>query len=224
MADTTTTNFAYTKPEPGASNDTWGGKLNTNWDDIDADLFASRGKANAGDPNSVVTPDFAGQLCRDTTPTPDDLYFSEGVLNTDWEKLLRKGEADTLYAPIGLIPAGTKMVFFQASVPTGWTQDVSQNDKMLRIVSGSGGGAGGNWVISGVSVDNESAHTHGAGSFKVTTAAARFDDASGTFVPAKHGTYNVSGTSGSGSAHGHGLTADGAWRPSYIDVIIGTKD
>jgi microcystin-dependent protein len=42
VADTVTTNFAWVKPDPGASPNTWGDKLNADLDSIDAKVFANQ--------------------------------------------------------------------------------------------------------------------------------------------------------------------------------------
>lgn len=49
MADANTTRYAYLKPEVGASGDTWGGKLNQNFDDLDAitGVITTTGSSNA---------------------------------------------------------------------------------------------------------------------------------------------------------------------------------
>ena len=54
-------------------------------------------------------------------------------------------------------PSGTKVVFAQASAPTGWTQDTTNNDKALRVVSGTGGGTGGTHAFSS---PPSTSHTH----------------------------------------------------------------
>jgi hypothetical protein len=46
---------------------------------------------------------------------------------------------------IASFTSGTKMVFYQASAPTGWTQDTAAalSNTVMSVVTGTGGGTGG---------------------------------------------------------------------------------
>jgi hypothetical protein len=47
-----------------------------------------------------------------------------------------------------MTPDNTAMFFFQAAAPTHWVKSSTHNDKMLRVVSGNGGGSGGSISFS----------------------------------------------------------------------------
>lgn len=120
---------------------------------------------------------------------------------------------------------GTKAVFFQAAAPTGWTQDTSVNDRVLRLVNSTGAGTGGSWTITGFAVqghalttDQIPSHTH-TDNYMVSTTAYF---SGGTFQGYSIGPAGTTttGATGGGQEHTHGIAHTPGWRPAYADVIV----
>jgi hypothetical protein len=140
-----------------------------------------------------------------------------------------------------LIPSGTVMLFYQAAAPTGWTQVTTQNDKALRVVSGTGGGTGGSvafttafasQAVSGT-VGTSGATTLGTGEIpshlhSLTGFGARAAGGSAQFAfNTNDPSRNTSNTGGGGSHTHSGGTFTGTainLAVQYIDTIIATKN
>ncbi len=140
---------------------------------------------------------------------------------------------------IAQIPLNTVVVFLQAAAPLGWTLDVTHNDRVFRINNTVGGGVGGTWTISGISVDGHAltAEENGLHIHRQRAGLAEppGGDVSASYPPGGGGVpgpvqWSVSGTennptalntesSGSGTPHAHGLTIGSSWRPLYVDGI-----
>ena len=131
------------------------------------------------------------------------------------------------------LPAGTKMLFVQTAAPTGWTKSVTDDNKALRVVSGTAGTGGSvafttafsSQSISGtvgnttLTIDQIPAHTHTYD--KPQAGIATGAGASGLTIVGGQAT----GSAGNGQPHTHSLTAAAInLAVQYVDVIIAVKD
>lgn len=133
------------------------------------------------------------------------------------------------------IPSGTRMLFVQSTAPTGWTKSLADDNKALRIVSGSTGTGGSvpfttafaSQSISGTVGDTTlditqiPSHSHSytaAGGVTVVNGGTSFSaliNASGL----------TTGATGGGLPHTHSLTASAInLAVQYVDAIIAVKD
>jgi hypothetical protein len=152
------------------------------------------------------------------------------------------------------IPSGTRMLFQQTAAPTGWTKDITQNDKALRVVSGtvsSGGtvdfssafasrgfsGSTSSQAVTGtvgdttLTISQMPTHSHATALNTATTTAV-----GGTATRVIGGGVDLSlatdsvGGGGShthtftGGSHSHTFSGSIDMAVKYIDLIIATKD
>jgi hypothetical protein len=152
-------------------------------------------------------------------------------------------------APTSPIPAGSVMLFYQNAAPTGWTIVTTQNNKALRVVSGSGGVAGGTTAFSSVfqnqtvstsisvsgttgattlSTAQIPSHTH---SYAVATSGGGGTITCGPGVFFNGNAGASTGAEGGGGSHTHSFSGSGSGTSSavtlnvqYIDIILCSKN
>lgn len=165
------------------------------------------------------------------------VVFSDGVIRNFSE-----------FAGVRFYPLGTKTVFVQPAAPPQWTQDVSANDRVLRVVNTTfgapgntlGGSTGGSWAIAGLDVGGTFltiaqmpihghpymvATTHTGNTYSLTSGGIVVDPtayanraAYGNAPDANDG-HQIGGTGG-GQPHAHGISSNGSWRPAYLNIIV----
>lgn len=125
----------------------------------------------------------------------------------------------------GDTPSGTKVLFQQTAAPTGWTKDVTHNEKTLRVVSGSTS-SGGSQAFSTVFGAGKNSGSHTLSSPQMPSHGHPFQAAvGGPYNPgsdeSRVNTFNSqTNNTGGGGSHSHSLSLD----IQYVDVIVATKD
>jgi len=222
MADTTTPNYGLTKPEVGASADTWGGKLNTNMNLIDTQMKTNADAiGGAGVPSGTV------------------MVFYQAAAPTGWTKSTSNN--DKALRVVSGNGGGTGGTHALSSPPS-----LAHTHTSAAHVHSVGAHSHGNNLSAAahtLSTSQMPIHTHAQNQ---GVASPWSNSAS-----ANNGAYNhpnttkATGGTGGGGSHSHGMsggvsnssaynsgastvvtdsTTPTAFAPKYIDVIICAKD
>jgi hypothetical protein len=132
----------------------------------------------------------------------------------------------------GGFTAGTLMLFQQTAAPTGWTKQVTHNDKALRVVSGTAG-SGGSTGFTAVftnqipTISATTLATTQIPSHNHTVAAMGGGSAMPYFYTcgsqAAGASTLTTSSSGGGGSHTHTAGAV-TLNVQYVDIIIASKD
>jgi hypothetical protein len=171
--------------------------------------------------NSVLIGNGTSALLAVAPSTAGNVLTSNG---TAW--------ASTAAAPF--FTSGTVIPFYNTSAPTGWTKLTTQNNKALRVVSGSGGVAGGSVAFSTAFSSQAVAGTVGSHTLTVAempshshTVFASASSGAGVTSQLRADTGGGYATSSAGGDGGHDHSFSGTainLAVQYIDLILCSKD
>jgi hypothetical protein len=153
----------------------------------------------------------------------------------------------TTSGKVDAFPSGTKLLFQQTAAPTGWTKDVSHDNKALRVVSGTASSGGSvafttafsSQAVSGtvgsttLSTAQLATHNHneildGAGLSQGTIGIGGSEYCRSLYyrdAADGNGLRWATQSAGSGSSHNHSFSGTAInLAVQYVDVIIATKD
>jgi hypothetical protein len=182
----------------------------------------------------------------DASARPSNPSIGTIVLRTDEDRNFIEYYNGTFWltAAEETFASGTRMLFVQNVVPTGWTIDLTLNDRTVIITDtlAQGGSSSGSWAISGLvggehelAADELPIHRHSI------TFQGNTDDGGGSQPGGNDDgglvTTDPTGQVGVGNnwnddnsaetaedPHAHPITQDGSWRPFNVAVIVCEKD
>lgn len=117
-------------------------------------------------------------------------------------------------------PIGSMMLFWAETAPLFWTQDTNAFwvERVVMTTPLNGGGAGGSWLVSGIT-DVQGIHNHGGGGTTTGAVSGPLGVQTGS-VPGVSQDHTHQVSLAPDGLHQHNVTLDAFWRPLYSAWIV----